>query len=60
MTRHRVSYIKCDECAHTYERPAASIDLTATEAHRNGWSIKEDRDDGRDLCADCAGREGDT
>ena len=60
MTRGTLSYIKCDECDNVREQPAASTDLVATEAERNGWSIREDRDDRRDLCADCADREGDT
>jgi hypothetical protein len=57
MTRGSLSYIECDVCGHTRERSAASTDLVSSEAARRGWSIKEDRDDGRDVCADCAVRE---
>ena len=59
MSRSRWTYITCDRCALRREQEAASVDLMATEAERDGWSIREDRDDGRDLCADCADHEGD-
>ena len=60
MTRGTFSYIKCAECGHTYERMASSVDFVAGRAESRGWDVKEDRDDGRDICPECAEREGDT
>ena len=60
MTRSTWAYLTCDECNHQREQEAVSVDYVASSAARDGWSIREDRDDRRDLCPVCVEREGDT